>query len=112
VDFHVPRAGSTFLKYGEDGAEDRYSYRAPDAIRSIYTDSVLLHQHGDFERLVEQPYRGRTVWIVGEEEQLQLMAGEIDPGLWPSLLRSASRRVEPPDGWILLKLTLPRRRPA
>src|SRR5207248_162002 len=44
---------------------ERFTYRADDALRSIYTNSALLHWPGDFERLVARPNPGRTVWVIG-----------------------------------------------
>jgi hypothetical protein len=91
------------------GAYERYAYRASDAVRSIYTDSVLLQQHEDFERLVELPNPGRTVWVLGPEELLPQQVRAMNPQLWPSLLNSADQVTRTADGWVLLRLTLPRR---
>ena len=91
---------------------ERYAYRAPDAIRSIYTDSVLLYRRGDFERLVEQPNSGRRIWLIGRGERLLGLAyqvGKIDRSLWSSLLRSADLTLQTSDGWIVLRVPLPRR---
>jgi hypothetical protein len=105
VDYHV-YAGLEFRQASEAGYA-RYSYQAPDAVRSIYTNSGLLARGGDFERLVEQPNRGRTLWVIGGEDRLQRQMELMDPDLWPSLVRSARRKLETKDGWIMLKVTLP-----
>ena len=41
-------------------------------------------------------------------DTIQVMADEIDPTLWPSLVRSADTVLHTPDGWVLLRITLPR----
>lgn len=99
VDFHIYT--------GNDGYE-LYSYQGSDTLRSIFADSALIRQPGDFERLVEAPNAGRSLWVLGHERRLETMADEVDPALWPSLRRSAERISRAPDGWILLKLRLPR----
>lgn len=108
VDFHIYT--STEFRIGADGlGYERYSYQAPDAIRSIYTNSALLNREGDFERLVEQPNPRRTLWVLGQEDRLRRLANRMDAELYSSLFRSAGRRVRADDNWILLRLTLPRR---
>jgi hypothetical protein len=88
---------------------ERYTYQAPDAVRSIYTDSIVLRERGDFERLVERPHAGRTVWVVGRQERLQRLADMMDGALLPSITRSADQVIQTRDHWLLLRLTLPRR---
>jgi hypothetical protein len=88
---------------------ERYAYGPPDALRYIYSDSLLLTRRGDFERLVEEPNYGRTLWLVGTTGKLEDRADEIDPRLWPSLVKSADRTIRTRDGWELVRLTLPRR---
>ena len=105
VRFYLGRADFNF--YTADN--ERYTYPAVDAVRSIYTDSALLHERGDFERLVERPNAGRTAWVLGRQERLQRLTQAIDPELWPTLARSAELMIETRDGWALVKLTLPRR---
>jgi 4-amino-4-deoxy-L-arabinose transferase-like glycosyltransferase len=87
---------------------ERYTYQAPDALRSIYTNSILLREQGDFERMVEQPYAGQTVWVVGREERLQRLAEMMDPNLLPSLSRSADEVIRTHDRWLLMRIKLPR----
>jgi 4-amino-4-deoxy-L-arabinose transferase-like glycosyltransferase len=87
---------------------ERYAAESDDALRYIYTDSALIVGPGDFERLVEQPNHGRTLWMVSSGNRLQRMAEEIDSDLWPSLVQSADRTVRTDDGWELVRLTLPR----
>jgi hypothetical protein len=89
--------------------EDRYSYQAVDGIRSIYTNSLLISEPDDFDRLVEAPNHGRTLWVVGSEETLHRLARRIEGDLWPSLLGSARRKLSTDDGWIMLRITLPLR---
>ena len=96
----VLRGGGDFL---------RYVYRAPDMMRSIYTNAPLLRDDGDFERYVERPNRGRKVWLLGPRDRLSYVMGRIDPNLWPSLIRSADRDVDLGDGWALIGVNLPRR---
>jgi 4-amino-4-deoxy-L-arabinose transferase-like glycosyltransferase len=87
---------------------ERYVYQASDRLRSIYTDATLISQQGDFERLVEAPHPERTLWWLGRRHRLDLVH-RIDPDLWPSLLRSSEQVLETRDGWVLLKVRLPRR---
>lgn len=87
---------------------ERYAYEAPDGLRFIYTGSAFISRQGDFERLVEQQNPGRTLWVISRGNAIQMMADEIDPALWPSLVRSADKVLRTPDGWVLLRITLPR----
>jgi Dolichyl-phosphate-mannose-protein mannosyltransferase len=86
---------------------ERYVYRAPGTLRSIYTDAVLLHAPGDFERLVLHPNPGRTAWVIGYRAELYRRISDTDPRLLSWLVRTAERVIDMPDGWVLLKLTLP-----
>jgi 4-amino-4-deoxy-L-arabinose transferase-like glycosyltransferase len=88
---------------------DRYAYDASDTLRYIYTDSPLIVEQGDFERVIEQPSQGRTLWVISDGDRIERMAEKIDPGLWPSLMKSADRTIRTHDGWELVRLTLPRR---
>jgi hypothetical protein len=93
-----------------NGGNERYTYLAPDgAVRSIYTDSILLNDPGEFAELVEQPNPGRTVWVIGRDDRMQRLSELIEPGLWQSLVRSADRNVKTRDGWRMMQITLPRR---
>jgi 4-amino-4-deoxy-L-arabinose transferase-like glycosyltransferase len=105
VHFYLGR--DEFYVHPDDN--ERYVYQAPGALRSIYTDSALVSERGDFERLVERPYAGRSVWMVSRRGRLQQLMNRIDPSLWPSLVRSADQVLETRDGWVLVKVTLPRR---
>lgn len=88
----------------------RYAYRSPEGLRYIYTGALLLTTRGDFERLVERPNAGRVVWIVGRAERLPETLLQLDPQLWPALSEAADKRIRTADGWLLLRLTLPRQR--
>lgn len=88
---------------------ERYAYRSGNLVRFIYTGSLLLSQQGDFERFVERPHEGRTVWIIGRRNRLLGMTQNMEPGLVPSLLSSADQIIETRDGWLLLKVVLQRR---
>jgi hypothetical protein len=85
----------------------RYAYAASDGARSIHTNSLLLHQSGDFQRLFEGPNAGKTIWFLGEEGDLRRKIRAIDPELLQRLLSAAERQVRTRDGWLLLRLTLP-----
>lgn len=95
--------------YFRAGEPDRYVYPALDGLRAITTGSLLLHQPGDFEQLVERPNAGRRIWVIGRRDRLRRLTAQIDPLLWPALAASAEQRVETPDGWILLAIWLPLR---
>ena len=107
IDFHV--YGTVEFRGSDGEGYERYSYQAPDGVRSIYTDSLLLAREGDFERLVEQPNPGRTLWVIGHEERLRRQVERVDSNLWPSLTRSARRRIEAVDDQLVLRVELPLR---
>ena len=107
VDYHV--YSTTEFRGSDAAGYERYSYQAPDAIRSIYTNSILLARKGDFERLVEQPNPGRTLWVIGHEDRTHRQFDRMDSDVWPSLTRSARRRLEAIDDQLLLKVELPLR---
>jgi 4-amino-4-deoxy-L-arabinose transferase-like glycosyltransferase len=87
---------------------DRYAYPESDMLRDVSTGAVLLVGRGDFERLVETPNQGRSAWIIGREVPLRSTLQNLDPELWPSLVSSAERLIRTTDGWVLLKVKLPR----
>jgi 4-amino-4-deoxy-L-arabinose transferase-like glycosyltransferase len=110
ADYHI-YSRREFNDLDRDSADDqgRYSYAADDGIRSIYTNSLLLGAKGDFERLVEQPNHGKTLWVIGEESTIKRLAERMDDDLWPSLHRSARRRTTTDDDWIIMRIALPLR---
>jgi 4-amino-4-deoxy-L-arabinose transferase-like glycosyltransferase len=88
---------------------ERYVYQAPDLVRQIHTDAVLLQKRSDFERLLEDRNTGRTVWVVGRRPILMSALRGLHPDLWRSLERSADRIIQTPDDWVMFKVQLPRR---
>jgi 4-amino-4-deoxy-L-arabinose transferase-like glycosyltransferase len=105
VYFYLGRAD--YFLYSDD--YERYTYRTAGGLRSIYTDSLLVRTRRDFERLVERKQLGRTLWVIGREHQLTRWSGLSDRRLLPSLVDSADQVVKTPDGWMFLKVPLPRR---
>jgi hypothetical protein len=95
--------------YVESKSYERFTYQAPSgSVRSLYTDASLVTNRGDFERLVEEPNPGRTLWVLSLGDDLKVIADEIDPNLWLSMTRSADKIIKTRDGWVVLKITLPR----
>jgi len=88
-----------------DGFE-RYARQDGDVIRSLYTNAVLLKEAGDFERLVDGPYAGRTLWIVGHDDRLPRLTRQMDPALWQRLM-AASGVSRPTRGWWIMRVELP-----
>jgi 4-amino-4-deoxy-L-arabinose transferase-like glycosyltransferase len=105
VYFYLGRAD--YFLYSDD--YERYTYRTAGGLRSIYTDSLLVRTRRDFERLVERKQLGRTLWVIGREHQLTRWSGLSDRRLLPSLVDSADQVVKTPDGWMFIKVPLPRR---
>jgi hypothetical protein len=91
------------------GPFERYSYRAPDAIRLLSTNSAYIRDYADFRRLVEDANPGRTLWVLGRADIMQEWSATVNRDLWWSFVSSADRQIGTPDGWALLKLRLPRR---
>ncbi|MCC7372995.1 MAG: glycosyltransferase family 39 protein [Chloroflexi bacterium] len=85
---------------------ERYAYQDGPVARSIYTPAVLLKQAGDFEQLVNGPYAGRTLWIVGQDDRLPRLTRQMDAALWERL-QAASGVSRPTRGWWIMKVTLP-----
>jgi 4-amino-4-deoxy-L-arabinose transferase-like glycosyltransferase len=88
-----------------DGFE-RYAHQDGDLIVSLYTNAVLLKQAGDFERLVNSPYAGRTLWIVGHDDRLPRLTRQMDAALWQRL-EAASGVTRPTRGWWIMRVRLP-----
>ena len=88
-----------------DGFE-RYARQDGDLILSLYTNAVLLKQAGDFERLVNGPYAGRTLWIVGHDDRLPRLTRQMDAALWQRL-ETASGVTHPTRGWWIMRVRLP-----
>jgi hypothetical protein len=110
ADYHVYAHREFYgANRSSEDEQGRYSYAAADGIRSIYADSLVLGQKGDFERLVEQPNHGRTLWVMGSAGRIRHLTEEEDEGLWQSLARSAGRRITTGDGWIIMRIALPLR---
>lgn len=85
---------------------ERYAAWDGSVARSIYTPSVLLHQAGDFERLVAGPNAGRTLWVIGRDERLPRLTRQMDPALWQSL-QAASGTTRPRRDWWVMRVELP-----
>jgi hypothetical protein len=88
-----------------DGFE-RYARQDGDLARSLYTNAVLLKQAGDFERLVNAPYAGRTLWIVGHDDRLPRLTRQMDAALWQRL-EAAAGVTRPTRGWWIMRVRLP-----
>jgi hypothetical protein len=99
--------GHAEFYYRVEGFE-RYTYPSADGVRSIYTDSLLLAERGDFRRLVETPHPGRRVWVISRGEHIERRAKAVDPRFWSALVRSADRRLEADDR-TLIRAPLPLR---
>jgi hypothetical protein len=108
--FYLGRTEYYFYGRGGKGDDfERYAYQASDAVRSAYTNSILLHKRGDFKRLLEAPNRGRVLWVIGNKwPELRDEVEDVERGLWSSLVASANLVDMTPDAWVLLRLTLPR----
>jgi hypothetical protein len=85
---------------------ERYARQDGDLARSLYTNAVLLKQAGDFERLVNGPYAGRTLWIVGHDDRLPRLTRQMDAALWQRL-EKASGITRPTRGWWIMRVRLP-----
>jgi 4-amino-4-deoxy-L-arabinose transferase-like glycosyltransferase len=85
---------------------ERYAYDDGTVVRSLYTPAVLLKQAGDFERLVNEPYAGRTLWIVGQDDRLPRLARQMDADLWRRL-QGASGVSRATRGWWIMRVQLP-----
>lgn len=85
---------------------ERYAYQDGLIARSVYTPAVLLKQAGDFERQVNGPQAGRTLWVIGQDDRLPRLTRQMDAALWQRL-QAASGVTRPTRGWWIMRAQLP-----
>jgi hypothetical protein len=104
VMFYFGRAEFYLRPYGFE----RYTYQAPDGVRNIYTNSLLLSERRDWKQLVEAPHAGRRAWLIGGW-RLARWTKQVDPRLWDAVNRSADQAARTDDDWSLIRVRLPLR---
>jgi len=80
---------------------ERYSYRAGDVIRELYTGAIRIGNAEDLRR-VEQLHPGRTLWFLGRLWRL----GQVDRALWTRLQQTARASKITRDGWVIFRIDL------
>jgi len=83
----------------------KYVWATRPPMRDIHTGAVVIRSQAELDRLLLEPYRGRTAWVVlaGEPSaEASLAMRELAQRL--SMLAAETRR--PADGRVVLKLPL------
>ena len=87
--------------YVQPDGYERYAYQDGSVARSLYTQAVLLKQAGDFERLVAGPNRGKTLWVIGQDDRLPRLTRQLEPAVWERLTRESGVSRPTRDYWIM-----------
>ncbi|MBA2448230.1 MAG: glycosyltransferase family 39 protein [Chloroflexi bacterium] len=83
----------------------KYALQTGELRRDVHTGARLVRNVGEFQRLVVEPNRGRTLWVFASGRSYQW--GElVDDSLKTFLERSAQRRIAPGDGSRILRIDL------
>jgi len=80
---------------------ERYSYRAGEVVRELYTGAVRIGNAEDLQRVADAN-PGRTLWFLGRLWRL----GQIERALWTRLQQSAQVSKITRDGWVILRIVL------
>jgi hypothetical protein len=83
---------------------ERYSYRAGDVIRELYTGAVRIGSAADFQRLVVDAHPGRAVWYLGSVRRFLDPYNAVEPALRLRLVEAAAASRITQDGWVILRI--------
>jgi len=84
---------------------ERYTFRAGNEIRELYTGAVMVGNEDDFQRVVDAN-PGRTLWYVGNLRKFLDPYNAVEPALRDRLLRTAQLAKRTADGWVILRIDL------
>ena len=83
----------------------KYVWATPPPLRDIHTGAIVIRSQAELERLLLEPYRGRTAWVVLAGEPSSESTREMRE-LAQRLSTMASETRRPADGRVVLKVPL------